>query len=145
MEDDFIIFRLLPFNRDIYGYVISLHGSSSFWKPQASGPSRSELARLRTGVSRDETIPPQKKHFERRWEEHFFSGGPVPRFWAMIFVLYVSYCLSLVLTNRLSSTSLHPRFCWNSSLNLGHFHLAKLGSKMLASLHVVSVFYAICR
>ena len=122
-----IIF-LATFKWDIYGYVISLHGSSSFWKPQASRPSRSELARLRTGVSRDETIPPPKKTFERRWEGHFFSGGPVPKFWEMIFVLCVSYCLSLVLTNRLSSTSLHPRFWWNSSLNLGHFHLAKLGN-----------------
>lgn len=73
------------------------------------------------------SLTPKKK----KWKEMggtLLSGGPVPRFWAMIFVLYVSYCLSLVLTNRLSSTSLHPRFCWNSSLNLGHFHLAKLGN-----------------
>ena len=121
-----IIIFLATFKWDIYGYLISLHGSSSFWKPQASGPSRSELARLRTGVSRDVTHPKKKN-----WKEMggtLLSGGPVPRFWAMIFVLYVSYCLSLVLTNRLSSTSLHPRFCWNSSLNLGHFHLAKLGN-----------------
>ena len=71
MEDDFIIF-LATFQWDIYGYLISLQGSSSFWKPRASGPSRSELARLRTGVSRDVTHP--QKKIERRWEGHFFRG-----------------------------------------------------------------------